>query len=108
FSGHTSHTAAASFFMAKVISDYHPNMNKGARIILWSAAVYIPALTATLRVKAGKHFPSDVVAGYAVGAFAGWLIPQLHKVKKESALGKLNVEAYPSANGMLFGLRIGL
>lgn len=26
FSGHTSTTAAASFFMAKVISDYHPKL----------------------------------------------------------------------------------
>ncbi len=108
FSGHTSHTAAAAFFMAKVISDYHPNMNKGTKIVLWSVSGYIPALTGYLRVKAGKHFPTDVMAGYALGAFTGWLIPHLHKVKKDGALSKLDMQVYPSNEGMRFSLQLGL
>jgi len=32
FSGHTSHTAALSFFVAKVMHDYHPNAKKGFKI----------------------------------------------------------------------------
>ncbi len=108
FSGHTSHTAAAAFFMAKVISDYHPNMNKGTKITLWAVSSYIPVLTAYLRVKAGKHFPTDVMAGYAVGAFTGWLIPHLHKTSRTSILSKLDMNVYPSNEGMQFSLRIGL
>lgn len=109
FSGHTSHTAAAAFFVAKVITDYHPNMNKGTKVALWAVSSSIPAVTAYLRVTAGKHFPTDVMAGYAVGAFTGWLIPHLHKVKnKESTLGKLDMNVYPSSYGMQFSLRIGL
>jgi len=108
FSGHTSHTAAAAFFMAKVISDYHPNMNKGTKIVLWSVSAYIPALTGYLRVKAGKHFPTDVMAGYALGAFTGWLIPHLHKVKKDGVLSKLDMQIYPSNEGMQFSLKLGL
>ena len=109
FSGHTSHTAAAAFFMAKVITDYHPNMNKGSKVALWAVSSSIPAVTAYLRVTAGKHFPTDVMAGYAVGAFTGWLIPHLHKVRnKEGALSKLDVNVYPSGYGMQFSLRVGL
>ena len=108
FSGHTSHTAAAAFYMAKVISDYHPNMNKGTKVALWAVSGYIPALTGYLRVKSGKHFPTDVMAGYAFGAFTGWLIPHLHKVKKEGPLSKLDVQVYPGVNGMQFSLKLGL
>lgn len=108
FSGHTSHTAAASFFMAKVISDYHPDMSKGAKIALWSVSAYIPAVTGYLRVKAGKHFPTDVMAGYAVGAFTGWLIPHMHQVKRAGPLSKMDLQVYPANNGMQFSLRMGL
>ncbi|MEQ9289011.1 MAG: phosphatase PAP2 family protein [Cyclobacteriaceae bacterium] len=83
FSGHTSHTAAFTFFMAKVVADYHPNMKKGLKAMMWGGAVIIPATTAYLRVKAGRHFPTDVLAGYATGAFIGFIVPHLHK-KKES------------------------
>jgi len=83
FSGHASHTAAFTFFMAKVVSDYHPNMKKGLKTLMWSGAILIPATTSYLRVKAGKHFPTDVIAGYAAGAFVGYIIPHLHKKKEE-------------------------
>jgi membrane-associated phospholipid phosphatase len=79
FSGHTSHTAAFTFFMAKVVTDYHPNMKKGWKAVMWSGAVLIPATTAYLRVKAGRHFPTDVMAGFAAGALVGFLVPHLHK-----------------------------
>jgi len=83
FSGHTSHTAAFTFFIAKVMTDYHPNAKGKFKAIVWSGATLIPTATAILRVKAGKHFPTDVIAGYIVGASIGFLIPHLHKRKKE-------------------------
>ena len=81
FSGHTSFTAAFSFFFAKVMNDYHPDMKTEYKIVLWTFAAAIPAVTAYLRVEAGKHFPTDVMTGYAVGATIGWLVPHLHKKK---------------------------
>jgi membrane-associated phospholipid phosphatase len=81
FSGHTSFTAAFSFFFAKVMTDYHPDMKIEYKICLWAFATAIPAVTAYLRVEAGKHFPTDVMTGYAVGATIGWLVPHLHKKK---------------------------
>ncbi len=80
FSGHTSHTAAVSFMFAKIINDYHPNMSLKGKLGLWSGAALVPAAAAYLRVQSGKHFPTDVMVGYGIGATIGWLVPHLHKV----------------------------
>lgn len=76
-SGHTSLAAAGSFFFATVFKDYYPD-SKLKRYV-WGAAVTIPAVTGYLRVRAAKHFPTDVIAGYALGAGIGYLVPTLHK-----------------------------
>ncbi len=99
FSGHTSHTAAFSFFIAKVLTDYHPNARNKFKVIVWSIAVLIPATTAVLRVKAGKHFPTDVIAGYVVGASIGYLIPQLHKQKKRKLNNLSIIPAFTGGGG---------
>jgi membrane-associated phospholipid phosphatase len=31
-----------------------------------------------LRIAAGKHFPTDILAGAAVGSLVGYLVPRLH------------------------------
>lgn len=78
-SGHTSKTAAMTFFTAKVYADYHPDSKW--KPVVWTAAAVVPAVTGYMRVKAGKHYPTDVIAGYAIGAATGILVPQLHKKK---------------------------
>ena len=79
FSGHTSVSAANSIFAAKVFSDYFPDSKW--KPIIWSTAILIPATTGFLRVKAGKHYPTDVIAGVAIGGVIGFLIPHLHRKK---------------------------
>ncbi|MEO0584812.1 MAG: phosphatase PAP2 family protein [Bacteroidota bacterium] len=79
FSGHTSIAAANMFFAAKVFHDYHPDSK--ARPYVWAVAALVPLWTGIERINAGKHFPTDVIAGYAWGAFCGWAIPHLHKKK---------------------------
>jgi len=79
FSGHASTTASASFFMAKVYADYHPEM-KG-KIWLYAAALIPPAIVGYGRVKSLFHFTSDVIVGTAIGAAVGILIPHMHKNK---------------------------
>jgi len=78
FSGHTSNVAAASFFSAKVYSDNNPGSKM--RNVYWGTAAIIPAIQGYLRVKGGKHFPTDVIVGYVVGAVAGILVPELHRI----------------------------
>ncbi len=80
-SGHTSNVAALSFMTAQIHSDLNPNSN--ANPYIWATAAFLPALTGYLRVKAGRHFPTDVIAGYIVGAAIGILVPKLHKVQVE-------------------------
>jgi len=82
YSGHTSHTAALSFFMAKVMTDYHPGASRGFKVGVWTFAASIPAITGYLRVRAGKHFPTDTIVGGITGGLIGILVPHLHKSKK--------------------------
>ena len=79
FSGHTSITATNSFFAAKVFSEYYPNSRW--KPVVWTAAATIPAITAYLRVRGGRHYPTDVITGYIVGAAGGYLIPHWHRNK---------------------------
>lgn len=80
FSMHTSLSAAACFYTAGILHRYMPNSKW--RRILTAAAIGLPAATGAMRVLAGKHFPTDVLAGYLVGAGAGLLFPALHNSEK--------------------------
>lgn len=80
FSGHTSVVAANTFFIAKVYSDYHPDSK--FKPLMWTGAALVPAITGLCRYGAGKHFFTDILVGYAVGAAIGVLVPHLHKVRK--------------------------
>ena len=93
--------------MAKVVSDYHPNMKKGLKAVMWSGAVLIPATTAYLRVLAGRHFPTDVMAGFATGAFVGFIIPHLHKKKEKDPKLTWQPVFLGDYTGMSFTLNIG-
>lgn len=80
FSGHTAAAFTAATFLSKVITDIH-----GDSIwtrLLWGSSLTIAALTGYARVKAGKHYPSDVIAGAVVGFALGYLVPTLHRKKK--------------------------
>ncbi|MFP4471131.1 MAG: phosphatase PAP2 family protein [Bacteroidales bacterium] len=78
FSGHTSWTATATFFMAKVYADYHPEIGS-KKYWLYAAALIPPVTVGYFRYNAGKHFPTDIITGLAIGAGVGVLIPHLHK-----------------------------
>ncbi|MEZ4883432.1 MAG: phosphatase PAP2 family protein [Chitinophagales bacterium] len=80
-SGHTSNVAAMTFMTAQIYTDLNPD-SKGAPFV-WGTAAIIPAITAYLRVRAGRHFPTDVMVGYIVGAAVGILVPRLHRVTVE-------------------------
>jgi len=85
FSGHTSVSAMNTFFIAKIFSDYHPNSKY--KPYVWAGAILIPAATGYGRVASGKHFPTDVLAGYAVGSLIGYFVPHFHKRKNQRDLG---------------------
>jgi len=88
--GHTAVAAAGTFFAAKVFNDFHPDSK--AIPYVWGGATGISVLMGYLRTKAGKHFLTDNIAGFVVGAASGILIPELHKKGKES------LDLYPTAS----------
>lgn len=79
-SGHTSTTSSHYFFMAKVFADFYPDSQW--KPVVWGTAAAVPALMGYLRVRASRHYPSDVIGGYVVGAAIGVLVPHLHKNKQ--------------------------
>lgn len=81
FGGHTAATAAATFFTAKIWNDFHPD--SPATPFVWGAAAAVPAWVGYLRHKAGKHFLTDNLIGYGVGALSGIIVPELHKKENE-------------------------
>jgi len=83
YSGHTSTSAASSFFVAKVYCDYHPELGR-RKFLIYSIAIIPPAFTGFMRYKGMKHFPTDVMTGIAVGAVTGILVPHLHKNKNKN------------------------
>ncbi|MCX6121074.1 MAG: phosphatase PAP2 family protein [Ignavibacteriales bacterium] len=87
YSGHTAVVAASTFFMAKVYIDYNPGMGDN-KYLLYGAATILPLLEGYYRVKALRHFPSDIIVGIGVGALCGILIPELHRFRdKNISLG---------------------
>lgn len=82
FAGHTTATAAATFFAAKVFSDFNPDSK--LKPYIWTAAAIVPAVVGYQRLRAGKHFLTDNLLGYGVGFACGVLIPELHKKKYEN------------------------
>jgi len=83
FSGHASSTAVAAFTAARLI-DLQRDLPTAARIGLYGGATALSLGVGSLRVAAGMHFPTDVLAGAAAGAVVGIAIPTLHSVKRVS------------------------
>jgi len=77
WSGHTANLAAITFSTACMVqrSDASPN----AKTFTWIGAAAAPAAMAYLRVRAGRHFPTDVLTGYVVGALVGVVVPYFHR-----------------------------
>ncbi|MDX1761518.1 MAG: phosphatase PAP2 family protein [Christiangramia sp.] len=98
FAGHTAATAAASFFSAKVFNDYNPD--SPAVPFVWAGAVAVPAYVGYLRTKAGKHFLTDNLIGFGIGAACGILVPEIHKIGNE------RLDVYPTAQTNVMGTGI--
>lgn len=78
FSGHTAVSSYFTFAGAQMYSDIYPDSpHKGT---VWATAAVLPLLTGYGRMRAGKHFLSDVLVGYGVGALLGVIVPRLHRL----------------------------
>ncbi len=90
YSGHVGNACTATFFMAKVYTDYH-KIKGWKRIGLFGLASLPPAYIGYHRLKAGKHFMTDVLIGYLAGGLIGIAVPEMHRNRQKSkSLAKAN------------------
>jgi membrane-associated phospholipid phosphatase len=82
FSGHASSAFALATLLSTVYADVHGRSS--ASDAVWAVSLSAAALTGVARVKAGMHYPSDVLAGAVVGAAIGRLVPALHRTGRPS------------------------
>ena len=77
WSGHTANTAALTFTCANVLE--RSDLSRDAKNAIWLGSALVPAVVGVLRVRSGRHFPTDVLAGFAAGAVVGWAVPYFHR-----------------------------
>ena len=87
-SGHTSNAFASAVFLAKVFSDLKIDRNSSPYI--WAASLSLASATGIFRITAGKHFPTDVIAGALTGSIIGYIIPEIHKNKNNDDPRQVN------------------
>lgn len=94
YSGHAAGTFAVAALLSTVYTDIHGRST--ASDALWAGSLSLAAFTGFARVRAGKHYPSDVLVGAAVGTAVGMLVPRLHRRG-----GSPSIRVVPSATGLL-------
>lgn len=79
FAGHVALVGTSTFFIAKVLNDYHPGSK--VKWLPFTLAGLATGTTAYLRYRGGQHFLSDIILGAVVGTLSGILVPHVHKNK---------------------------
>lgn len=78
WSGHTSTASSTTFACAALIQ--RSDASACVKTATWIGAAVLPAAVGFFRVKAGRHFPTDVFTGYVFGALIGTAIPYFHRI----------------------------
>ena len=76
-SGHTTLLFTSAAYLSTVFADLYPD--SPARHFVAGSSFVVAVAGASLRLLAGSHFLTDVVAGVAIGTLAGWLVPAAHR-----------------------------
>jgi membrane-associated phospholipid phosphatase len=105
FSGHTAWAATSTFFAAKIYTDYH-HIKGAKRILIYTGAAIPPAIVAYYRLEAGKHFRSDVITAFIVGAACGIGVPELHRIRNRPSALSLKPFSLYGANGVTLNYKI--
>lgn len=101
FSGHTANAFASAMFASEIFRHYFPDSR--LKPVIWTGTLGIATATAYFRYAAGRHYPTDLLAGAAFGSLIGWAVPKLHQVNNRSeALNWLTIQ--PWSNGMASGI----
>lgn len=99
YSQHTSMAFAAGLSYARTFALRHPQSH--SRWLVYTVALANGVTVATMRVSAGRHFPTDVIAGAAVGTAIGFGVPWLHPKQ-----GGGRISLSPTPSGAMVSLRL--
>ena len=80
YSGHSSTAFTAAVAGSLLFAESAPD--RASRHLVWGLELALASATANLRVRAGKHYYSDVVVGGLVGSGIGILVPVLHGARR--------------------------
>ncbi len=105
FSVHSGTSFATAVFTGEVFQHYFPQSK--LKPFVWIGTLGLATTTAMLRYEAGKHYPTDLLAGTAFGSLVGWGIPKLHEVKNKTAFGR-RLDVQPWSNGQARGIYLRL
>ncbi len=105
FSGHATNAFATAVFTGEVFRHYFPHSR--LKPFIWVGGLGLATATSVLRYEAGKHYPTDLLAGAAFGSLVGWGIPKLHEVKNKSEMGR-RLDVQPWSNGSANGIYMRL
>jgi membrane-associated phospholipid phosphatase len=89
YSGHVAFSTTATFFGAKILTDFY-HIKGWKRIAIFTAAAIPPTLVGVNRMWAGKHFRTDVMTGLVIGAAVGIGVPELHRITRKT--GRLSLQ----------------
>lgn len=108
YSGHAAITFAAATTGAYLLNT--TSASPVAKNIAWGAGFGVAAMTASLRVRAGKHFYSDVLVGSIVGTSVGFIVPALHAddAPARPSGGQLAIAGASVLGGILFARLVPL
>ena len=83
FSGHTSFVATAMLSLALIARRDHTPTHPTTRICIGLLFFYfvLSALTGSLRIYGGRHFPTDVICGFIAGSLVAWFWNQIWERK---------------------------
>lgn len=92
YSGHTAVAFSSAVFLASTHDEIFDAPIRST--IIWSGALGLATTTGYLRYKAGKHFPSDILAGAVIGSAMGYWVPKMHMKSSKS------LTIFPSQHGL--------
>ncbi len=99
YSLHTTLAFGSMAFLTTVVSDLYGSWLKYAVL---AGSLSAAGLTGYLRFSSGMHFPTDIIAGAAIGSLIGYLIPVIHRFGSDSFSVSVIIGEH---NGLRFGLR---